>query len=103
MDRKYKQVTIIFDDKRLPCVFIQSFEGVDVFKTLLRDSIPQAPRRILSSAYDALTEIMRNSIRDNAEKNTLWLLLDDLYAIKIALNVIIRGHRVIGITLDKEV
>ena len=97
-----KQVCIIFDDKRLPCVFIKSHEAQNVFKTLLRDSIPQAPRRILSSAFDMLTEVIHNAVSNDVDKNTIHLLLDDLYAIKIALNVIIRGHRVIGITLDKE-
>ena len=98
-----KGTTIIFDDKRLPCVFIDSHEGQDVFRNLLADPMPQAPRRILSTAYDILAEVIRNAIHNDVDKNTIYLLLSDLRAIKIALCVILRGHRVIAIEVDKEI
>jgi hypothetical protein len=103
MNRKYKQVTITFDDKHLPCVFVNSQDAIGVFERLLADPVQQAPRRILNNAFDHVFTIINDAIAHDEEKNTLFLLLYDLYAIKIALNVIIRGHRVIGITLDKEV
>ena len=100
---KYKQVTITFDDKRLSHVFVTSREGVGVFERILQDPIQQAPRRILNNAFDAIMELIRLAVWENADKDTIWLLLNDLYVIKIALGVIIRGHRVIDITLDEEV
>lgn len=98
----FKQITIVFDDKRLACVRIHSPKAVGVFERLIDDPIQYAPRRILSMAFDHIFAIICEDIANDVEKNTILLLLNDLYAIKIALNVIIKGHRVIGITFDKE-
>lgn len=98
----FKQITIVFDDKILDYVRIHSPKAVGVFERLLDYPIQYEPRRILSMAFDHILAIISEDIANDVEKNTILLLLNDLCAIEIALNVIIRGHRVISIRIDKE-